>query len=89
MEAGLKKMLPGRPLVTYISDPSRVGDIALGASRGAKLWDYVLLIVLLIAVLEPWLANRISLRHYTRPAAPARQPVLGPTSLAGQEVGAK
>jgi hypothetical protein len=89
VEAGFKKLLPGRPLVTYIADPSRVGDIALGASRGVKLWDYVLLIVLLIAVLEPWLANRISLRHYTRPAAPARQPILAPASLVGQEAGAK
>jgi hypothetical protein len=88
IEAGLKKLLPGRPLVTYVNDPGNVGEVALGASRGLKLWDYVLFVVLLIAVVEPWLANRISLRHYTRAAARTgvRPAAFPPASAAVQEV---
>jgi hypothetical protein len=74
IEAGFKKLLPGRPLLTYVGDPAQVGDIALGARHGMKLWDYVLIVVLLIAVVEPWLANRISLRHYARPTSLRVQP---------------
>ena len=36
-----------------------------------------LIVVLLIALFEPWIANRISLRHYARPA---QTPVVGGTA---------
>ena len=32
-----------------------------------KLWDLVLIVVLLVGLFEPWLANRISLRFYAKP----------------------
>ena len=67
IESGLKELLPGRPLVAYVGDPARVSEASMTARRGFKLWDLVLWIVLLIALFEPWLANRISLRHYAGP----------------------
>jgi hypothetical protein len=70
MEAGLKELLPGRPLLTYVEDASQLADVSLTARRGIKLWDLVLAVVLVLALFEPWLANRISLRHYARPAEP-------------------
>jgi hypothetical protein len=71
MEAGLKKLL-GRDLVTYVENPERVTEEAAAARSGTKLWDWILLVVLAVALFEPWLANRISARHYAKP----RQPVL-------------
>jgi uncharacterized membrane protein len=67
IEAGFKEMLPGRPLLYYVPDAATVVDTALGARRGFKLWDILLVVVLGIALFEPWFANRISLRHYGRP----------------------
>jgi hypothetical protein len=69
VQAGLRELLPGRPaeLITYVDDPANLGDASLGARRGVKLWDYVLAVVLIIALFEPWLANRISARLYARP----------------------
>jgi hypothetical protein len=63
MEAWFRDHLPGRPLVTYVADPSRVNEAALAARRGIKLWDIVLMVVLAIALFEPWLANRISAKY--------------------------
>ncbi len=67
VEAGLKELMPGRPLITYIEDPARTTDASQSVRRGFKLWDMFLAIVLVIALFEPWLANRISLRHYAKP----------------------
>jgi hypothetical protein len=82
VEAGLRGLLPGRPpeLISYVDDPGRVADVSLAARRGVKLWDIVLLVVLVIALFEPWLANRISMRLYARPreltgTTPGRVPV--------------
>jgi hypothetical protein len=36
------------------------------ARRGVKLWDWLLWTALGIGLFEPWLANRISSRHYGR-----------------------
>jgi hypothetical protein len=66
IEAGLKEMLPQRPLITYVDDPAKLGEASSAARRGFKLWDFLLAIVLAIALFEPWLANRISIRHYSR-----------------------
>jgi uncharacterized membrane protein len=66
IEAGLKELLPGRPLVRYVDDPAKVGE-AVRQGGGLALWDMGLWLVLLIALFEPWLANRISLRLYGRP----------------------
>jgi hypothetical protein len=72
IEKELKDKMPQRPLITYVDDPSagHVLEASLGARRGVKLWDIVLAIVLAIALFEPWLANRISLRHYAKPSTP-------------------
>ncbi len=69
VERGLKQLLPGRALVNYVESPARLAEASLGARRGLKLWDIFLVVVLLIALFEPWLANRISLRHYAQPAS--------------------
>ena len=67
--AGFRKLL-GRAAddfrVSYVDDPAHLTQQGTLAA-GLKLWDYLLAAVLLIALLEPWLANRISLRHYGKP----------------------
>ncbi|MGE0609976.1 MAG: BatA domain-containing protein [Pirellulales bacterium] len=75
VEAELKRLLPGRPLVTYVADADRLREASLAARRGFPLWDIVLWIVLAIALFEPWLANRVSLRHYARPVEIAASPI--------------
>ncbi|HVX15316.1 MAG TPA: VWA domain-containing protein [Pirellulales bacterium] len=64
--AGLRE-LAGSENVAYVADPTKVGEVSLAARRGVKLWDIFLIVALLVALVEPWLANRISLRHYGRP----------------------
>jgi hypothetical protein len=66
IRAGLAKLLPKHPtkLVHYVEDPAKTGEAALASRGGVKVWDILLVIVLLIALFEPWLANWISLRHY-------------------------
>jgi hypothetical protein len=64
--AGLRKLLPNHPeaLVQYVDDATKIGDAASGVRRGVKFWDILLVLVLLIALFEPWLANRITSGHY-------------------------
>jgi hypothetical protein len=66
VEDGLKDLLQ-RPVVTYVADPAKAADVGAGAGRGRGLWDWFLLVVLLIGLFEPWLANRISARLYGKP----------------------
>jgi uncharacterized membrane protein len=73
-EARLREVFPHLPLLTYIPDPGQVTEVSLSARRGIKLWDIALAVVLLIALFEPWLANRISMRHYARPKEVAAPP---------------
>jgi hypothetical protein len=82
IEGELKKLLD-RPLVTYIENPEQVRDAAQVARGGLRLWDRVLLVVLVIGLFEPWLANRISARHYGRPAS---APVLAGPQTRGRAV---
>jgi hypothetical protein len=65
--ANLKRLLPGRPLVAYVDDPDKISEASLAARRGLPLWDILLVVVLAIALFEPWLANRISMLHYSKP----------------------
>ena len=67
IESEFGKLLTGRPLISYVDDAGRITEASLAARRGVKLWDVVLVVVLLLALFEPWLANRISQRHYARP----------------------
>lgn len=68
VEAGFRELLAGQPSVYYVEGADRLADASLGARRGIRLWDYLLFAALIVALLEPWLANRISLRHYGAPA---------------------
>lgn len=67
MEKLLQQTWPHRPLLTYVADPARLGDVAVGSRGGWRLWETVLWIVLLLALVEPWLANWISIKHYAKP----------------------
>jgi hypothetical protein len=60
-------LLPGRPLVTFVADPGDLGAASLRGRSGWKLWNYVLMLVIIVALLEPWIANRISLKYYGKP----------------------
>jgi hypothetical protein len=68
IESGLKDLL-GRSQVVYVGEPEQTAEAVSAARGGFKLWDGLLLIVLGIALFEPWLANRISARHYVKPRA--------------------
>lgn len=67
VQEGLSELLGGKPLATYVEDPDRVLETSLQARRGVRLWDMLLAAVLVIALFEPWYANRISARHYALP----------------------
>ncbi len=58
-----------RPVVSYVPSPAEASDPLATIRHGYKLWDYVLIVVLLIGLFEPWLANRISARLYGKPRA--------------------
>jgi hypothetical protein len=67
IQAGFQKLLPNRALISYVADPAQVNEVSLAARRGIRLWDVILLVVLVLVLFEPWLANRISVRHYAKP----------------------
>ena len=85
IEEGLRgQLLPGRPLISFVSNPDRIAEESLTARRGMQLWDLVLLLALAVALFEPWFANHISLLRYfknrqdtrpTRSAAGNSQPL--------------
>jgi hypothetical protein len=84
VQKGLQRLINGRPLVTFVADPARVGDAATGARHGSPLWDYFLMVVLAIGLFEPWLANRISARLYGRPRSAPE--LAAPTAGGGRTV---
>jgi hypothetical protein len=87
INAGFSELLGGSKLVDYVADPARLNESSLAARRGVKLWDLVLWIALIVALIEPWLANRISMRHYGRPkeiVAPRTVATAGSTARNGQ-----
>ncbi|MDA1053999.1 MAG: BatA domain-containing protein [Planctomycetota bacterium] len=68
IEQGIRDvLLPGRALVSYIDNPSRVAEASISARRGLRLWDVLLYLALAVALFEPWFANRISLRRIAKP----------------------
>jgi hypothetical protein len=71
IESGIRDLLPGRPRVTYLDDPSKLADAALQSRRGVPLWDVALWLALLVSLLEPLLANRISLLRHGGRRTPA------------------
>ncbi|VTS01754.1 BatA domain-containing protein [Tuwongella immobilis] len=80
VESGLRKLLPSYPaeMVRYVADAESVAEAASTARRGVKLWDLVLMVVLALALLEPFVANWISAKHYGKPTELAEaRPVRG------------
>jgi len=69
IEAELKSRLGQPPLVRYIADVNTLADELGRSGGGLKLWDVLLVVVLFIALFEPWLANQISARLYARNVA--------------------
>jgi von Willebrand factor type A domain/Aerotolerance regulator N-terminal len=70
VEQEFKTDLGGPPMLTYVESPSELASILGGSQRGLKLWDMVLIVVLIIGLFEPWLANQISSRLYAKPREP-------------------
>ncbi|MFN0198009.1 MAG: BatA domain-containing protein [Planctomycetaceae bacterium] len=66
LEAYLLSLFPSRPFITYVDDPSLVLSAAETAKRGIEFWDFLLYVSLLLALIEPWIANRISLDRYLK-----------------------
>jgi len=64
----LRQRLSAGSRPVYVEDPGRVVEASSRVRRGVQLWDAILVGVFVLACLEPWLANRISLRHYIRAA---------------------
>jgi hypothetical protein len=68
----LKTRLGAPPLLTYVDDPSALAEGG-GGGAGWKLWTGLLILVLLIAIFEPYLANQISSRLFLKPQAAGTQ----------------
>ena len=85
-----RQLLPGRTLVSFVSNPDRIAAESLTARRGLQLWDVVLLLALAVALFEPWFANHISLLRYfktrqaTQPTGTAPTAARSPVSAARQ-----
>lgn len=78
VEKGLKQQLK-RPLVSYVANPAGVSDVT-GGRQGFRLWDWLLVVVLVIGLFEPWLANQISARLFAR-QVPAPALTRAPSAL--------
>jgi hypothetical protein len=71
----LKERLGGAENVAYLDSPDRLDEVLGGARRGWPLWTIFLVLVLLIGLFEPWLANQISARLFGKaPALPLASP---------------
>ncbi|MBI3467283.1 MAG: VWA domain-containing protein [Planctomycetes bacterium] len=66
-QAEAKDVFEDDSRVAFVADASRVAEASIAARRGFGLWDALLFAALTTALLEPWLANRISMRHYGPP----------------------
>jgi hypothetical protein len=77
VEKSLRNLLGQPPVLTYVDNPSRLGEGLSGGRRAVELWNIALVIVLLIGLFEPWLANQISARLYTK----RKEPVAGEVAL--------
>jgi len=54
--------------VVYIDDPEAVATAGAEARHGYGLWDVLLGLCLVVALVEPWVANRLSKRRAARAA---------------------
>ena len=63
--------------VVYVDDPESVAEAGAMIRHGYGLWDVLLRLALVVALVEPWVANRLSKRRAARVAdALARRDVL-------------
>ena len=69
-EAGCRTLMGADALWVYVGDPDAVAEVAEVARRGYGLWDYLLVLALLVGLFEPWVANRLT-RRRGGPAADA------------------
>jgi hypothetical protein len=83
-ETEVKESFANSTRVAFVADPTRVTEASLQVRRGFSLWDAILVAVLAIALVEPWLANRISKRHYGKPGAAADQQTTDRTGRASR-----
>ena len=47
----------------FVDDPADVVPVSRAARQGFGLWDHLLALALVVAVAEPWIANRLSRRR--------------------------
>ena len=88
IEEGLSTQLfPGRPLISFVSDPTRIVEESATARTGLQLWDLALMLALAVALFEPWFANHISLLRYFKirqaTPRPSSAPVATPPPSTG------
>ena len=69
-ERGCEALMGSEALWVYVGDPEAVTSAAEVARRGYGLWDYLLMLALLVGLFEPWVANRLAQRR-GRPASDA------------------
>ncbi|NQT91779.1 MAG: BatA domain-containing protein [Lentisphaerae bacterium] len=62
-------MAPDTPWL-FVDDPEQVAEASRTMRHGLGLWDHFLIVALAIAIVEPWLANRLS-RRRNLPGRPA------------------
>ena len=62
-EAGCRAVLGSDASWVYVADPEAVTDAAAVARHGYGLWDYLLMLALLVGLFEPWVANRLAKRR--------------------------
>lgn len=74
VESGLRDLLDASDGVFFVASPDQLAQASGTGRGGVKLWDLVLMLALGVALFEPWLANRASLRHYSRPKEVAMEP---------------
>ncbi len=46
-----------------VTDPDAVADVGEVARQGHELWNYLLILALLVGLFEPWLANQLTRRR--------------------------
>lgn len=70
----ISDLFPNSARVAFVADPTQVTEASLHVRRGFSLCDAILVVALAIALFEPWLANRISKKHYGKPAGTMVEP---------------